>query len=884
MNFAAYLMRLAARHGLDFARPEYLAWLKLTPALWAMGAFALRRGRWLRLLAALLARTAAFILCILLLAGLCRRTEEVRPPSVIAAVDVSDSMGVEGREWAAARARELCALAGREAAKGIVLFARGSDMKHGLVHELAADVFSSEIATDATDISAAIKSACLAFPLAGTRRLVILSDGNENSGDAAAAAAEAGREGVRIDCLAPPPRPQEARLSLVRLDAPEEAGISEKFTLRIIAENRGGAPAQGSLELRDGEKLIKEWPVAIQPGTNAFELPYAVASPGTHRITATLTPLAEGGAGVPETVGAPVLVVDRPKILCVGGSNEGRNFLAEALAAKDIEVRVGGPEIVPDSPERLFAYDCVVLSGVPRSALGDARMKLIARYVRDHGGGLVMLGGPGSFGPGGYGGTPIEEVLPVSMGAGVPYEREKTVRLCVILVIDKSGSMAEEFGRKIMAARRSAEELVKQLQPNDRIGIIPFDAFYTVLVPLGPVGNDGPAIIDLIRRIQPGGDTLMSKPMEEALRQMRASSCKVKHVIVLTDGITSDIKGYDYRSLIAEYARSDVTVSAIGIGSASLFGWGADSTFLRTIALGTGGEYYHVKDVGTLPYIVVQDARKVLEKTGFLEERFVPKFGDKSEMLKGLRQEELPVLEGYVITTAKRGADVALYTDTRKLKDPLLASWRRGLGKTVAWTSDVEGRWSGGMVGSRIFGKFWAQVVRWAMRERSQDSYLVRLKSDGGRDVLELRSFSPVKEGVSFRIAAGPAAAKGRKTAALHQVAPDIWAGEARGISSSLDSVTVEKVEAGKVTGRKEVALFRRGPARAAPTAESATGTHMALLRAVASAAGGEVDPTLDAQSFAPERILSRRSLDAYVLPLVFVLLLLDIAARKLWL
>ena len=877
MDFTAYLGRLAARFGLEFARPEHLAWLRMVLALWVMGAFALRRGRPLRLLAALLARTAAFVLCILLLAGLSRRTEEVRPPSVIAAVDVSDSMGPEGREWAEGRARELFALAAAAATKGVVLFARGSEMAQGLSRDVSAGAFSPDILTDATDISAAIKSACLAFPPSGPRRLLIFSDGNENSGDAVAAAVEAGRDGVRIDCLAPPPRPRETRLSLVRLDLPEEVSVSERFVVRIIAENRGEAAAHGSLELRAGEKLVKEWPVPLQPGTNAFELPYAIAEPGTHRITATLTPLVEGGAGVPETVGAPVLVVDRPRILCVGGTSEGRNFLAEVLEAKDIETQVGGAEIIPDTLEGFLPYDCIVLSGVPRRALGEARMKLLKRYVEEHGGGLVMLGGPDSFGPGGYGGTPVEELLPVSMGAGVPYEREKTVRLCIILVIDKSGSMAEGFGGKIVAARRSAEELVKQLQPNDMVGIIPFDAFHTVLVPLGPVGGNAPFIIDRIRRIYPGGDTRVSKPMEEALRQMRASACKAKHVVVLTDGMTRDVKEYDYRALIAEYARNGVTVSTVGIGR------GADSEFLRAVALGTGGDYYHVKDASTLPMIVLQDARRVLEKTGFLEERIVPRFGEKTAILKGIRQEELPVLEGYVITAAKRSADVALYTDARKLKDPLLASWRRGLGKTVAWTSDAEGRWSGGMVGSRIFGKFWAQIIRWAMRERSQDSYLVRLRSDGGRDVLELRSFSPVKEGVSFRIAAGAAAAKGRKTAALHQVAPDVWAGEARGIPPSLDSVTVERVEAGKVTGRKEVALFRRGPAKPAATAESVTGTNLRLLEAIARAGGGGVDTALDAASFAPERAHVREGLAPYLLPLVFALLLLDIAARKLW-
>lgn len=880
MDLTSIVTRLAARFGLEFARPEHLAWLRLAVALWVIGAFAMRRGRPVRVLAALLARTAAFVACILLLAGLSRKTEEVRPPSVIAAVDVSDSMGREGREWAEARARELFAAAGASAPKGVVLFARGSEMKSGLAPALPADAFSPSLAADATDISTAIASASLAFPPGGARRLVIFSDGNENSGDAVAAAARAHRDGVRIDCIAPPPRAREARTALSRLDLPEEVNVSEKFTVRVIAEHHGGEAAQGSLELRDGSKIIKEWPVTLQPGTNAFELPYGVSVPGTHRITAVLTPFGPGGEpGSPESVSSPLLVIDRPKILCVSGSSEGMKFLSDVLAAKDIEARVGGPEIVPATMDGLLAYDCVVLCNVPPASLGDRKMKLLARYVRDYGGGLVMLPGQGSFGRGGYGGTPVEEVLPVSMGKGVPFEKEKVVRLCVILVIDKSGSMSQPM-KKIIAARASAEALVSQLQPNDMVGIIPFDFEYKVLVPLGPVGNDSLAIVDLIRRIQPGGDTAMGKPLAEALRQMASSSCHVKHVIVMTDGETKDLKHFDYRGLIAEYARRDITVSSIGIGSSF---WGSDSAFLRAIAMGTGGDYYQVKDVDTLPMIVLADTRKVLDKSGFLERRFEPKFGEKSVMLKGIRQEQLPTLEGYMVTTAKRGADVALYTDIRGLKDPLLASWRRGLGKTVAWTSDAEGRWSGGMVQSKIFGKFWAQVVRWAMRDRSQDYYLARARSEGGRDTLELQAFSPVKEGVSFRIVPGAAAEKGKKAVALRQVAPDTWAAEVRGLSPSLDSVTVEKVEGGKVTGRKEVGLFRRAPTKAVATAESVTGPNTALLAAIARAGGGEVGPVLDARAFAPEKAPSRASLARYLFPLAFAFLLADIAVRKLW-
>lgn len=431
----------------------------------------------------------------------------------------------------------------------------------------------------------------------------------------------------------------------------------------------------------------------------------------------------------------PPVSAGRHKVLCVSRAREGRELLSKALAAKDIEVRVGGPELVPDNVKDLIPYDCAVLSNIPRTSLGDAKMRALARYVRDYGGGLVVLGGPGSLGPA-YRGTPLEEILPVTMGGGARFGKEEALPLCIVLLIDKSGSMGIGIGRgagglsggmevlkgksedagsvsgnKLSAARASAEELVKQLRPEDMLGIIPFDSSYNVLVPLEHLGDDRKGAIDLLDRIQPGRDTRISEPLEEALRQMGDSQCRVKHVILVTDGMTRDLSEYDYRGLISEYMRNDVTISAMDIGPKD------GSLFLEALALGTGGYYSHVKDLKTLPLAVLRDARKAAVESGFIEERVVPKV-EESPVLKGLRRGQIPEVRGYVVMAAKPGADVALYSDVRGTKDPLLAGWSYGRGKTVAWASDAEGHWAGGLTGLKRSGKFWICAVRWAMRVR----------------------------------------------------------------------------------------------------------------------------------------------------------------------
>lgn len=881
MSVTHLAMSAAARYGLEFSRPHLLGYLWLVLAIWAASALAARRANTLRLMLALACRTAVFALLILALAGLSRKREVERPPAVFAAVDVSDSMGEEGRAWAIGQARETLNGLGSGTAKGVILFARGSEINGTPGRDVSADRFRYAIPTDATDISSAIRAASLALPASGARRLLIFSDGNENSGDARAAAALVAGEKIRIDCFAPPAR-AAAPPRLAKLDLPEEVNVSEKFVVRVLAENRGRETTQASLALHDGETLVKEWTVAVKPGTNAFELPYSIAAPGTHTISASLASQASGEASRDAaSVAAPVLVVERPRVLCVSGTSAGKNFFAEALAAKDIDVTTGGAEILPDSMGELNAYDCVVLSNLPRAALSRKQMEMLASYVRDHGGGLIMLGGAGSFGQGGYRGTPVEELLPVRMEEGVPSEREKKVRLCIIMLIDRSGSMKEGFGweGKMLAARRAAEELVKQLQPNDMVGIITFDVNHHVLVPLGPVEGNREAIIDRIRSIYAGGGTIIAGALAEALREMQMAQGRAKHVILLTDGKTSDMIGQGvvaYRRLIAALAQNGVTVSTIGIGS------DADSEFLKSVAMGTGGDYYYVKDATTLPLIVLHDTRRVLEKKGFVEDIvFVPRIGEKSEMLKGISQEQIPRLLGYSIAVAKPRAEVALYTNERTTRDPILASWRVGLGKAVAFTSDAEARWSKEMVGWSMYAKFWTQILRWTMRERPSDYYLVRARRSGGRDYLELAAFSPVSDEASFRVVLGDSPGAKKRTVSLHQVAPDMYAGEVRNLPPSLNAVTVEKREKGRVTTRKEVAIIRRLASAGQSTEKATVGNNEALLEAIAGATGGALNPPREELVVAPEKARASESVTAWLLPFIFLLLLADIALRK---
>ena len=61
----------------------------------------------------------------------------------------------------------------------------------------------------------------------------------------------------------------------------------------------------------------------------------------------------------------------------------------------------------------LSGFDCVILANVPADKLSDSQQEMIASNTREQGCGLIMVGGPDSFGAGGWQKTPVEKALPV---------------------------------------------------------------------------------------------------------------------------------------------------------------------------------------------------------------------------------------------------------------------------------------------------------------------------------------------------------------------------------------------------------------------------------------------------------------------------------------
>ncbi len=549
-----------------------------------------------------------------------------------------------------------------------------------------------ELRTDETDLEAALRLARGLLPLEARRRVVLVSDGNSNRGDVLREVAELERAGVSAH-VSPLLAGTAAEVVAAELYAPAEAQVKAPFELEVAFD--ASVATTGTLRVYRNKYLVSTVEnVALAQGRTLMALPKVRLEEGFHEFEVQVT--AKDDTVLENNVArAVVRVAGRPKVLLVEREERDARWLESALRTEEFDVEVRPATGVPSSLGELLNYDTLILSDVPASAFQPGAMDAVKAYVREMGGGLVMIGGEQSFGLGGYYRTPIEDTLPVKMPIKKNVEKPN---LALALVIDKSGSM---MGHKIELAKEAAIAAAEVLKGNDRFGVVAFDGAAEWIAPMTDSSDLG-AITGYISRLQAGGGTNIYPGLYDAFQALQEEDAKLKHIILLSDGQT---EGSGYDTLVGHIAADGITLSTVGIGE------GADLRLLEDMASWGNGEAYFTNDFGSIPQIFTRETMRA-SKSMLIEEPFVPTQTAASEILKGIPLDDMPFLLGYVGCQGKDRATVALVSD---YGDPILASWTYGLGRSVAFTSDAKARWAADWIGWESFPKFWAQLVRSVM-------------------------------------------------------------------------------------------------------------------------------------------------------------------------
>lgn len=654
------------------------------------------------------------------------------------------------------------------------------------------------VSSEGTNIEAGLRLARAMIPAGATGRIILFSDGNQTAGNALAEAARnagSGRErtaeggsgvlaAVPVDVV-PLNYSVSGEVIVESVDAPPMAPADATITVRVVLNATDAATGTLTL-LREGQPVDlgdasgstgpRARRVTLGQGRNVELLTVRLPPGRVHRFEAIFEADREGSSGniaradrvaVNNRAEAFTLTPGKGSVLIVdgvGGGDPGANgaVLARTIRGAGIDATLIAPQSLRPDPLELQPYDLVILQNVAADALTRPVQELLASYVSELGGGLVMVGGPDSFGAGGWKGTPIEPLLPVTLD--LP-ERLVVPAAAVVIVLDRSGSMnARVTGSRLTQQKIAAEGAAVAIRSMDRadlVGVISFSDDMRVDVPLGANTNpDRSAAI--VRDIWADGGTILPPALIEAERQLDGVRADVKHIIVLSDGRS---QGTEELPALAQKLRADgIKVSTIAVGDA------ADTEALSELAATTDGRFYRVIDPNLLPRIFVKAVR-VIRTPLIREQPFTPVIGDAgSPVLEGVGP--IPTLGGMVLTQARKDRTVsaALLAPTG---EPVLSTWSAGLGKVGAFTSDAH-RWAADWVPQESFARFWTQLVRFTARppaDRTQelsteilgDRLLIRLEASGEDarplDLLTVPGtvFGPTGERADVRLAqSGP--------------------------------------------------------------------------------------------------------------------------------
>lgn len=635
---------------------------------------------------------------------------------------------------------------------------------------------------DGTNIAEGIRLALALLPPDTARRLVLMTDGNETAGSALEAArraaglsiaSAAAHAGVPID-IVPITYNVAGDVQVQRVESPPFARPGERVTVRIVMEATRATPGRLSLmreglpvPIGTGGATTRE--ITVPPGQSVELALVELGETPVNRFEAIFEPSDPRDDTLPENNLAESFTITPAQgaVLIVEHEGAEQSSLASALSAVPMRVE---SRTAPDLPHDLLAmqnFELVILNNVPAYELTRGQQQMLANFVNDLGGGLLMVGGEDSFGAGGWAGTPIEAVLPLDMS---PPKELILPTAALVLVLDKSGSMEFKVGgargTQQEVANEGAAQAIESLRSNSMVGVVTFDTSPHEFIPLQQ-NNDPERLADLVRGIAPEGGTDIEPALRLAYTMLRTADVDRKHVVCLSDG-RAPTGGLE--ELAHEMANHGIRLSTIAVGD------DADRDTLQKLAEIGGGEFYLVHNPRSLPRILV-DAVQVVNKPLIKESIFEPVVHSSGEAL-GLSAATAPPLAGLVITALKPSPLVAVEL-THPDGDPLLAHWQSGLGRTAAFTSDAEGHWSSQWQAWSGYQAFWAQVVRSIARPPGEpDAELFVSSNDNAIRMTLDMSMSPEKSRAYMQVDATVYTPTGEsQTARLRQVGPGLYEG-----------------------------------------------------------------------------------------------------------
>ena len=643
---------------------------------------------------------------------------ESDPPHLAIVLDGSASVARDPRRWDEVRAEARRVLersgasdaASKHGASGsLVVFSEGATIDGLFPLEEAGthlDQIERPESGGVSNLAEGIRTAGdVIDSVSGRGSVLILTDGHETRGDAAAEALRLLRRG--IPCFVVPFDALPA-VGIVATHLPSQLRVGAPTHARaLLANPNDGARLRLGLE-RNAESL-GQGTQELRRGRPSFRGEVRFDRKGIQYVDLSVE-LEDSSGRTSQRRRLFTYVTGPTRILAVGGDADWLDMLPPA---DDLEiVHASAAALRGMGVAELTAYDVLTLSGQAADPIGASALARIAEAVTQRGLGLFFANGRhhgGERAPttlASYEETPLEPLLPLQtrMRLDEPPPRE------VVLLVDTSSSMC---GRPLAALQRLSRHLIEQLNANDKLSLIEFSTNARVVLrqlELTP-GDGKPRALRALPELRCGGGTDVCPALRAAYGFGLGRDCAV---FIASDGVM----GNEAVSCLRPLCHT--TVVHIGPGSGMS---GPLAKIAEPIPLGLGQDPSGIR----IGFLEPPEEGRFFEP-GAYEMKWLSQF---SEVWPHLVTNRVLTLSG---TAVSRVRDDAEWASVRLLpRDPVLAFRDDGMGRVGAIATNVPDAWAYVPEARALLRSWLDHLVRYP----EQDRYAIALRELGGW--LELR-------------------------------------------------------------------------------------------------------------------------------------------------
>ena len=720
---------------LEFARPWAFALLLSLPWFWWMQA----AGH-----AGLPAKRAAFAgFCRLCICGLlilvlaeprAVRTSDV--VSVVYTVDVSDSVNELRNEALEFVATTAAGKPGTDQA-GLVVFGRSAAVEYPPRESFPFEKYvNSRVGQDATNLEQALALSAAMLPEENLGRIVLASDGAETIGQLKDILDDLQARDIEVDVYEMG-YSYTKEVLLERLDLPRFVRLGETYEAAVVLSSM--VKGKGTLVLSEGANTIARQEVEFEAGKTRFSLPIKVDQPGYYEYSARIEVAPEDDSRSENNEVRNDLYLEGPGRILVVRDPEDQpkewEAIVRAVKQGERQVDVINALEFPYDPRALLPYDAVIFANVAADSMLGTQIEALHDAIKNLGVGFMMVGGPNSFGPGGWQGSAIDKALPISM----EITNKKILPKGALAIILHTC----EFPQGNSWAKRITKKAIQVLNSEDLVGAMAQtmngDEWIFELTPASKYAE----LVPLINNASIGDMGTFGTTMQLGFDALVKCDAASRHMIIISDGDASP----PTPELLGKFIENQISVSTVAV-----FPHSGDTAILEEIAGVTGGRFYYPSDPNQLPSIFIKEA-KTLRRSQLQLRDFVPSRVNTDPMLKDIT--ESPQLHGYVLTSPKEDprATILLAAPPSESEiaagdteaDPILAVWRYGLGVTAAFTSDLNDRWGKDWVTWNQYQQLLTQIVTRISRTRREEYLRVYTYVNGNEGVIVVEDFHPTE-------------------------------------------------------------------------------------------------------------------------------------------